>query len=218
MAVLERAAPEPTQRVSRRWTAALSVANLGLFMAYFGPLAVLLPNQVQDIAGQHKVVAFGWVTGLGALVAVVANPLAGALSDRTTSRFGRRRTWTLAGALLSAVALVLLASRHTIAGVAAGWCLAQAGLNRPGVRHLPIDRPGADHPGPARRRRARPGPRGDERGEFRRAGPGPGDRRSGRHLSGRLLHVVLLRGRDCLAWCGGSMARPLCPLIRCECA
>jgi len=129
MAVLAGAAPKPTQRVSRWWTAAISLANLGLFMAYFGPLAVLLPNQVQDIASQDKVVAFGWVTGLGALVAVIANPLAGALSDRTTSRFGRRRTWTLCGALLSAVALVLLAGRHTIAGVAVGWCLAQAGLN-----------------------------------------------------------------------------------------
>lgn len=117
------------QRVSRRWTAAISLANLGLFMAYFGPLAVLLPNQVQDIAGQHKVVAFGLVTGLGALVAVVANPLAGALSDRTTSRFGRRRTWTLCGALLSAAALVLLSGGHTLADVAIGWCLAQAGLN-----------------------------------------------------------------------------------------
>jgi hypothetical protein len=33
-------------------------SHLGLFMAYFGPLSVLLPGQVQDIAGQaHKVVA-----------------------------------------------------------------------------------------------------------------------------------------------------------------
>ena len=68
MAVVERWT-EPVERVSRRWVASVSLANLGLFMAYFGPLGVLLPNQVQAIAGQdHKVVAFGWVTGLGALV------------------------------------------------------------------------------------------------------------------------------------------------------
>jgi MFS family permease len=130
MAVVDGFAAEPAERVSRRWIASLSIANLGLFMAYFGPLAVLLPNQVQDIAGQaHKVVAFGWVTGLGALVAMIANPLAGALSDRTVSRFGRRRPWVLCGALASAAALLLLAGQHTIAGLIAGWCLAQAGLN-----------------------------------------------------------------------------------------
>jgi MFS family permease len=99
-------------------------------MAYFGPLAVLLPNQVQDLAGQtHKVVAFGWVTGLGALVAVAANPLAGALSDRTAGKFGRRRPWVLGGALASAAALALLIDQRTIVGIALGWCLAQAGLN-----------------------------------------------------------------------------------------
>jgi MFS family permease len=130
MAVIEGPPEEPVEPVSRRWTAAISLANLGLFMAYFGPLAVLMPNQVQDISGQaRKVAMFGLVTGLGALTAVVANPLAGALSDRTASRFGRRRPWALCGALASALALILLAGQHTVAGVALGWCLAQAGLN-----------------------------------------------------------------------------------------
>jgi MFS family permease len=130
MAMVECPRTEPVQRVSRRWAASLSLANLGLFMAYFGPLGVLLPNQVQVIAGQgHKVVSFGWVTGLGALVAMAANPLAGAWSDRTVSRFGRRRPWVLGGAVASALALFLLARQHTIAGVVLGWCLAQAGMN-----------------------------------------------------------------------------------------
>ena len=104
--------------------AAISLANLGLFMAYFGPLAVLMPNQVQAVASQaHKVAAFGFVSGLGALVAVIANPLAGASSDRTTSRFGRRRPWVLGGALVSALALVMLASQHSVAGItrAGAW-------------------------------------------------------------------------------------------------
>jgi MFS family permease len=129
MAIVASTAAEPAQRVSRRWIASVSLANLGLFMAYFGPLGVLLPNQVQDIAGPRKVLAFGLVTGLGAVVAVVANPLAGALSDRTVSRLGRRRPWTLYGSLASAAALALVAGQHTIAGVVVGWCLAQAGMN-----------------------------------------------------------------------------------------
>jgi len=121
---------EPTQRVGRRWIALIALANLGLYLAYLGPISVLLPNQVQDIAGPaHKVAVLGWVTGLGAAVAMIANPVAGALSDRTVSRFGRRRPWLVGGALAGAAALAFLAGQHTLAGVIAGWCLAQAGLN-----------------------------------------------------------------------------------------
>src|SRR5215472_3136653 len=121
---------EPTRRVGKRWIALIALANLGLYLGYFGPIAVLLPNQVQAIAGSaHKVAVLGWVTGIGAAVAMISNPVAGALSDRTTSRFGRRHPWTVCGALAGAAALALLAGQHTIAGVIIAWCLAQTGLN-----------------------------------------------------------------------------------------
>jgi MFS family permease len=124
------AATEPTRRVGGRWIALIALANLGLYLGYIGPISVLLPNQVQAIAGAaHKVAVLGWVTGIGAAVAMIANPVAGALSDRTASRFGRRRPWIVSGALAGAAALVLLAGQHTIAGVVVAWCLAQAGLN-----------------------------------------------------------------------------------------
>ena len=85
----------------------IALANLGLYLGYFGPITVLLPNQVQAIAGPaHKVAVLGWVTGIGAAVAMISNPVAGALSDRTTSRFGRRHPWTVCGALAGAAALV----------------------------------------------------------------------------------------------------------------
>jgi len=122
--------PEPEERVGRRWIALIALANLGLYLAYLGPISVLLPNQVQAIAGPaHKVAVLGWVTGIGAAVAMVANPVAGALSDRTVSRFGRRRPWIAGGALAGAAALVLLSGQHALAGVILGWCLAQASLN-----------------------------------------------------------------------------------------
>jgi MFS family permease len=120
---------EPVSRVSKAWMAAIGVANLGLFMAYFGPLGVLLPNQVQAVAGVHRIVDFSWVTGLGAVVAIVVNPLAGALSDRTVYRSGRRRPWILGGSVLTAAALCLVGRLHTVPAIAAGWCLAQVGIN-----------------------------------------------------------------------------------------
>ncbi len=120
---------EPETRVGGRWIALLSLANLGLWLGYFGPLQVLLPNQVEAIAGSGKTTALGIVTGLGALVAVLAGPLGGALSDSTTARTGRRHTWIVAGALVGLAGLALLPNRHTIAGLAVSWCVCQAGLN-----------------------------------------------------------------------------------------
>ena len=74
-------AAEPGTRVSRAWTTWLSLANLGLWMGYFGPLQVLLPNQMQDINDAKKTTYLGIATAFGALVAVLVGPIAGALSD-----------------------------------------------------------------------------------------------------------------------------------------
>lgn len=120
---------EPTVPVGSGWTANLSLATLAVFMAFMTPIQILLPLQLEHIDPHGKNDALSLVTGLGALVAVLANPLAGAWSDRTTSRFGRRRPWILGGALVGAAGLSITATQHTVAGVAVGWCLAQAGLN-----------------------------------------------------------------------------------------
>ncbi len=120
---------EPVDRVSPGWISAITLANLGLFMAYFGPLEVLLPNQVQAVSPSHRVIDFSLVSGLGAVVAIGANPLAGLLSDRTASRFGRRRPWVLGGAVITAAALCLVGRLHSVPEIAAGWCLAQVGVN-----------------------------------------------------------------------------------------
>ena len=119
---------EPT-RVGARWIGLLSLANLGLWMGYFGPLQVLLPNQVEELAGADKTTVLGIVTGVGALVAVLVGPIAGALSDATTARTGRRHTWIAIGALLGCLGLAVLSGQRTLIGLSLGWCLAQAGLN-----------------------------------------------------------------------------------------
>lgn len=120
---------EPVRPVGARFTTALSLAMLGLWAAFFAPLQVLLPVQVEQIAPATKVTSLALVTGAGAAVALVVNPLAGALSDRTTSPLGRRRPWVFGGGVLGAVALVLLAGQSTLAGVTIGWCAVQLCLN-----------------------------------------------------------------------------------------
>jgi MFS family permease len=128
--VIPEAADGPTERVRSGWVALISLASLGLYVGYYGPLQVLLPEQAQAIAGTvGKVATLGWVTALGAVAAMISQPLIGALSDRTTSRYGRRHPWILGGAVLAAIALALLSGQHTVAGMIVCWMLAQFGLN-----------------------------------------------------------------------------------------
>ncbi|GAB3936921.1 MFS transporter [Kribbella albertanoniae] len=116
---------EPTVRVRAGWTAAVVLANVGVFAAWFGPIQVLLAKQSEAVAPGNKEFVFGLVTGVGAAVSVIATPVFGAVSDRTTSRFGRRVPWTLGGAIGGAAGLLVLAGAQGIALMLVGWCLVQ---------------------------------------------------------------------------------------------
>ncbi|MFI1568666.1 MFS transporter [Streptomyces sp. NPDC020490] len=123
---------EPVEKVGRRWVAALSLANGAIWVGWYGPLQILLASQAKDFApgsGMSKETMLAWVTGAGALVSLVANPLFGALSDRTTARFGRRTPWIVAGAAGGALSLLLLPGAGGVATMTVGWCLVQLTLN-----------------------------------------------------------------------------------------
>jgi MFS family permease len=135
----ERAVPlalaEPTVHVGARWITGLSLASLGMWMAALTPIQVVLPLQLQHIDPKHKIMALAIVSAVGAIASVIATPLAGALSDRTTHAYGfgplrgRRHRWTLSMALLGAVSLLVLAHQTTVAGVAVFWVLFSAFQN-----------------------------------------------------------------------------------------
>ncbi|WP_225096835.1 MFS transporter [Streptomyces sp. CoH27] len=123
---------EPVERVGRGWTAALSLANGAIWVGWFGPLQILLASQAKNFApgsGMSKETMLAWVTGAGAAVSLAANPVVGALSDRTTSRRGRRTPWIVAGTAGGALSLLLLARAGGVWSMAAGWCLVQLTLN-----------------------------------------------------------------------------------------
>ncbi|WP_017605860.1 MFS transporter [Nocardiopsis alkaliphila] len=126
---LPAALAEPTRPVRTLWVAGISLANLGMWMAFFGPLQVLLPEQVGRIAPTDKETVLAWVTGVGAMMALIATPLAGASSDRTTGPLGRRRPWVLAGAVLGGAGLIVLGTQDTVVGVLLGWSFVQTALS-----------------------------------------------------------------------------------------
>ncbi len=126
---------EPTVHVRGGWIAGLSLASLVMWMASLTPLQFLIPEQIQDIDPKGKIVALGLVSAFGAVASVLATPVAGALSDRTTHAYrlgrmrGRRHRWTLGMAAAAAVSLALIAPQHTVAGIAVLWVLFSAFQN-----------------------------------------------------------------------------------------
>ncbi|OUC95850.1 MFS transporter [Streptosporangium minutum] len=112
-------------KVSFGWMALLALAQMGVIMAATVGGQILLPSQVAAIDPVHKEASLAVVLAVAAVCTAVANPLFGAMSDRTASRFGRRRPWIVGGALISAAALTFLAFQQTIAGLVAGWAVAQ---------------------------------------------------------------------------------------------
>ncbi|NUR85507.1 MAG: MFS transporter [Nonomuraea sp.] len=105
--------------------ALLALAQMGVIMAATVGGQILLPSQVAAIDPAHKEASLAVVLAVAAVCTAVANPLFGAMSDRTSSRFGRRRPWIVGGALVSAAALAFLAFQQTIAGLVLGWAVAQ---------------------------------------------------------------------------------------------
>src|SRR6266568_6874206 len=126
--VIPRALAEPTEPVARGWIGTLGLASLVMWMASITPLQVLLPLQLQHIDRQGKILDLGLVSAFGAVSSLLATPIAGAISDRTTHAYGvghlrgRRHRWTLAMAVLSAVSLALMAPRRACSESASCGC------------------------------------------------------------------------------------------------
>ncbi len=123
---------EPTRRVTGRWIAFFAIAWLGIWMAQLAPVQKLLPEQItaelKTTYWVDNVVAFGIISGISGVCAIIAYPLTGALSDRTTSRFGRRRPWIVIGTIVFAISLVLLGAQTSIVGIGVFWSLALTGF------------------------------------------------------------------------------------------
>jgi MFS family permease len=120
---------EPVERVGRRYTGLYTGASIALWMGFNVPGQVLIAEQIAKIDPGSKETSLAVVLAVGAVVSLIANPLFGALSDSTTSRYGRRRPWALVGAVGGAASLLVLSTGQSVAAVTLGWSLCQLTLN-----------------------------------------------------------------------------------------
>jgi MFS family permease len=106
------------------------LAYIGTVLLFLAPLLVSLALKVNSLVGIERAPnSLALVAGVGALLAMFANPFFGRLSDRTSSRLGMRRPWMVIGLAGGSCGILVVAVAPNIAGVLIGWCIAQLFFN-----------------------------------------------------------------------------------------
>jgi MFS family permease len=119
----------PAPRLNRLFVIALLLANFGSNLALIAPIQNLLPRMIEQAAGSSgKALGLGIVTGIGALAALVFNPVAGHFSDRWRRTDNRAYT-VLFGLVAGTLGHVILAYQHSVLGIAIWWTICQAAIN-----------------------------------------------------------------------------------------
>ena len=104
-------------------------------------LATALSARLTALDAQAATGIYSRTTSLSALLMLVAIPLVGSLSDRTTSRLGRRRPWIIGGYLVALVCFLLIGAIDNGAVITIAYIIgataAQAGFNAYSV--IPVE-------------------------------------------------------------------------------
>ncbi len=116
-------------RPTLRYTT-LSAVYLGVSFLWNSIHPIILPILLLAYGSEAtKNTRLGLLTFVGLLLAMVVQPLSGALSDSTRHRLGRRRPWIVAGTLAALLALAGLALARRLWVVAACYLVLQVASN-----------------------------------------------------------------------------------------
>lgn len=121
--------PVSTIPVGPKYFIGLFAAQFGLFIALLTPVLLSMQLKAQEIAPDGAAELIASVLPFGALGALLANPLAGQLSDRTRTRWGRRRPWLIGGILAFLVFLAVVAFAQNQLVLTIGWVGSQVAAN-----------------------------------------------------------------------------------------
>lgn len=107
----------------------LYLAQLTLFMALVVPSAFSLAIKIGVLDPENKDALLAITIGIAGTLVLFTNPLVGVLSDRTRSRFGRRRPFFLGGVLLGTLGSIILGFSSSSWMLIVGWSIALAGYS-----------------------------------------------------------------------------------------
>src|SRR5487761_754155 len=131
---IQRTTAEPAPLTAWRQLS-LSALWLGVNAISAALLPIVLPIQIvllapgDTVGGAQQAEFLGWLSALGAVVALAVPPLVGALSDRTTLRMGRRRPYLLIGVAISVVGAWALARPTDLHSLTLAFLILQLGFN-----------------------------------------------------------------------------------------
>ncbi|WP_245649238.1 MFS transporter [Sphingomonas mali] len=116
---------------ARKWLlmGSLTAVFFVLLALYAGVLGVLLPNQIQRLDPANKAGNLAIMFAITSVFSTLTTPIAGALSDRTRGRLGRRTPWIVIGALIGAACLFAVSQMHGFWAIAGFWVAAAIALN-----------------------------------------------------------------------------------------
>lgn len=120
---------EPTDRIPKRRLIPIFFSTFALFAAFIAPMSYSLAVRIAVLDPAGKDTALPLAIGIPGLLVIVLSPLKGILSDRTRSRFGRRRPWMLGGAIAGLAGSCIVGLSPSVGGVILGWSIAFTAYN-----------------------------------------------------------------------------------------
>ncbi|MCS5721843.1 MFS transporter [Herbiconiux sp. CPCC 203407] len=121
--------PDDRPKIRGGELAAVLVGQLTLFMALVVPIGFSLAVKVGSIDPENQNTVLALALGIASTLVLFTNPVFGVLSDRTRSRFGRRRPWFVGGVLLGTVGSIVIAFSESTTLVIIGWCIGLGGYS-----------------------------------------------------------------------------------------
>lgn len=121
--------PPPVKGTVKRLLGWIIPANISIFIIWGAVPGMLMPLQVSAIDPVNKVSNLAVIATVGALGALIAQPVAGLLSDRTRSRFGRRARWMILGVIVGGLALIGMAFANTLVQIGIAMTMVQIAFN-----------------------------------------------------------------------------------------
>lgn len=119
--------PSLRTRVPARELFPIFLASFTVFVAYIAPLSFSLAVRIESLDPASKGALLPLAVGIPGVLVIISGPLSGVLSDRTRSRFGRRRPWMFGGAVISLVGAAFVGATSDVVGIVVGWSIAFVG-------------------------------------------------------------------------------------------
>ncbi len=135
------AAPPSKPRMTISQNLAVSSFWFATNLHWGALLLIVIPHQAKLMSPQDPAGAIAWIFGLGSIVALLIPLLAGAMSDRSTSRFGRRRPFMVFGIAVNLIGLAVMgygASQLSLVIYILGYLVVQFGNNTAGAAYAGI--------------------------------------------------------------------------------